>query len=577
MAGSHASRGPVRGVTVASRRGNWEALWARLSADSRFGLAGIRQAWLRRQVGARMRLRGLATYDAYLRFLEAHPGELAALAAALRPHVRQALAPAGRRGRAPARRWVDALPVAALLAEASPAGSLRLLACNRPARDLLAAPALALEPASPRHRWLHPDLTPCAAEDLPCQRAIAGGVTSSRTLFLRDDAGRLQPLLVSARRLGAGRPAQAIVTLQPAGLEADQGAGSLLGQFNQVQALCDRYQRLFAESAAPLLVSGPDGTIAEANAASAALLGAAGSLAGSALAGHLSAGTRPALEEALRVALATGEARAQLAPRSRPGQVLEAHARRLATGDGEAVQWALHDISTQAEIERQRGDLTDMVLHDLRSPLATALLGVETAWRTAGHGDGERAQQALAMAQTSLRRLGRLVDSLLDVSRLEAGCSLLHRSPVDVKALLAEVARDVAPLAAASGLRLELQMPASLPTIVADRDMVYRAALNLLDNAIKLSPPQSVIRLRAASDGGGLAISVEDQGPGIAPEFQPRVFDKFVGLQLPHAPRGYGLGLAFCKLAAEAHGGRVAVDSAPGRGSTFTLWFPVGQ
>ncbi len=229
----------------------------------------------------------------------------------------------------------------------------------------------------------------------------------------------------------------------------------------------------------------------------------------------------------------------------------------------------------QEAADRLRGDLLDLVLHDLRSPLATTILGAETIERYLGQNDIARAQRSLAMTSAALRRLSRLVDSLLDAGRLDAGQSLLHWTEVAPAELLAAAAEEVQLAMAAHNLDLQLELPPDLPAIVADGDMVFRAVINLLDNAIKFSPPRGQIWLKAAAQDYGLLVTVADQGPGIPRELQPRIFDKFIGLHLPQAPRGYGLGLSFCKLAIEAHGGWVAVDSSPGQGSTFALWLPV--
>ncbi len=557
-------------------RGSWGALWTRLAADRRFDLIGMRQAWLRRQVAARMRAQGVETYDEYLSLLDSHPSEFAALSSALRSHLRRASPRSGPR-RPPARGWVDALPVAALLAEAAPAtGRLRLLCGNHLAHDLLTAPELALEAAGRRHQWLFPDLTPCTDEDMPLQRAIRQGVpTHGQTLVLRDTRGRLRALVVSARCVGGHGPARAIATFQAApAWQDEEGDGALLARLNESQAVRTRYQRLFEESPAPLLLTDAGGKVEEANYEAAALLRAAAPLAGSELAAHLADDAAPALEEALRSAQSAPEARAQMRLRRRPGQVVEARVRRMAGDDYPVVQWALRDVTAEAEVERQRRDLTDLMLHDLRSPLATALLGVETVGRVLQRGEPARVERPLATAHAALRRLGRVVDSLLDISRLEEGQMPLQLSEFAADEMLAEVAREAELVMSLHGLRLELEVAPNVPTVLADRDMLYRAVLNLLDNAIKFSPPQGQVWLHAGARDGGLVLSVADQGPGIPPEFLPHIFDKFVGLQLPHAPRGYGLGLAFCKLAVEAHRGRVGVASRVGEGSVFTLWLP---
>jgi len=565
---------------MANRRGNWSALWSRLALDSRLDLAGMRQARVRRAVEARMRARGLETYAQYLDLLAARPGEFAALLSLLRSDLFRAAPAQALLWRAPARLWVEALPVAAVLAEAVPAtGGLRLLAWNRQAEQLLGEPTVALAAQSREHRWYFPNLEPCSDDDLPLYRAIwQGAPAREQALFLCGPAGHLQPLAASARRVAGRGVARAILTLHPLqAWQAEETGDALLARCNEAQALAGHYRELFSQSPAALLVTAADGTIEEANGAASALLGRPQGLAGLALAGLLAEEAQAAWQEALGEAVERGEAAVRLRPRFLQGRVLAAQARRLGTSGEARLAWALHDVTEQVEGERQRGDLTDLVLHDLRSPLATALLGLDAAQSALPAGGAARATRALAMARAALRRLSRLVDSLLDISRLEAGHLGLECEEVRAAELLAEVAAEAELAIASHDLHLELYTAPDLPVVVADRDMVYRAVCNLLDNAIRFSPPGGQIQVRAAGEGGGLAISVADEGPGIPPDLLPRIFDKFVGLQLPHAPRGYGLGLAFCKLAAEAHGGAVTAESTPGHGSTFTLWLPAGR
>jgi signal transduction histidine kinase len=199
---------------------------------------------------------------------------------------------------------------------------------------------------------------------------------------------------------------------------------------------------------------------------------------------------------------------------------------------------------------------------------------LEAAGRNLDRGETAKVRSSLATTGMALRRLGRLVDSLLDISRLEAGQPVLRLAQVQLREVLQVACCEIEPALHAHNLRLDSSLPADLPVVVADGDMILRAVINLLDNAIKFSPSDGCIWLRTTTQDQGVLISITDEGPGIPQELQPRIFDKFVGLHLPHAPRGYGLGLAFCKLAAQAHSGWIAVDSVPGRGSTFALWLP---
>ena len=240
---------------------------------------------------------------------------------------------------------------------------------------------------------------------------------------------------------------------------------------------------------------------------------------------------------------------------------------RVSPSSGEGTAWA--------EANGRLRELIDMTLHDLRSPLASVLVGLEVVEQALARQDLDRVRAALALVLSTVRRLSRIVDSLLDVSRLEAGqAGLLRRAPVDLNELVSEAAREVGFTVTARGLHLQVELLSDSAMIAADRDMVFRAVINLLENAIKFSLVGGQVSLKTARAGKGFSISVTDQGPGIPGELQRNLFDRSAGAQWPTASGGYGLGLVFCKAAAEAHGGQVMVDSVPGRGSTFTLWFP---
>jgi len=159
------------------------------------------------------------------------------------------------------------------------------------------------------------------------------------------------------------------------------------------------------------------------------------------------------------------------------------------------------------------------------------------------------------------------VENLLDFSRLEAGRKQYRMEAIDASAWLVETA------AAARNSRLSAEIPAGLPAVRGDREALASAVLNLVDNAFKYSPPDSPVRLAAHSGNGKLSISVTDRGPGIAPEEQARIFDRFYrgGNDLARQVKGAGIGLSLVKRIVEDHGGNVSVASRLGEGSTFTI------
>ena len=522
----------------------------------------------------RMRARRAPSYDAYLDLLAGCPGEYLALTHTLerrlKPLGRHALRRLAHLGGEGLRLLLESLPVPAFVARGCVVGEgWCCLAWNRAAHELLGP-----EPANAQ--WLRPDRTPCAPRDLPLRATLLHGTPArDARLFLQDDAGRLRPVLLNARRLAGSSPPRALVVLQPLAAGEVGQAGVSYSLPARPWTRTTHQDALFELSPAPQVLTDRGGAICGANERARELLGAhERELVGAPLAGLLADDALPSLQGALESLASGGHAQARLWLHDRPGIILQAQAGELPTAEGPRVLWVLHDVSAQAETERLRSDLVDLVLHDVRSPLATALLGVEAGERSMERGDGAKARASLAMASGSLRRLGRLVDSLLDVSRLEAGQPLLRATQTEPEPLLRAAASELGPALMAHDLHLEVQVPAGLPALFADGDMILRAVINLLENALKFSPRSGRIWLRAAAQDHGVLISVTDEGPGIPRELQPRVFDKFVGLHVPHAPRGYGLGLAFCKLAAEAHAGWIAVDSSPGRGSTFALWLP---
>ncbi len=226
------------------------------------------------------------------------------------------------------------------------------------------------------------------------------------------------------------------------------------------------------------------------------------------------------------------------------------------------------------ELEKLRDNLVHMIVHDMRSPLTTMLGSNEIILFEKDRLSSEQLK-FVAMNQSSCRELVDMVSSLLDVSRLEAGEMPLNRVPCELKNIAETSAESVTALA----LERQLEIPVNGdPThAFVDPDIMQRVFVNLLGNAIKFSPEGKAIGVHITSTDHTARASVTDQGAGIPPEDQGKIFDKFGQVELRKEGRklSTGLGLTFCKLAVEAHGGEIGVDSEPGKGSTFWFSLPV--
>jgi signal transduction histidine kinase len=189
--------------------------------------------------------------------------------------------------------------------------------------------------------------------------------------------------------------------------------------------------------------------------------------------------------------------------------------------------------------------------------------------------DDETLRSILSIASRSSRRAARLVESLLDLGQLESGEAVLNKTTTSIGTLIAEAVEEVHPTAEAKGHMLRFELASTLPLINIDSDMIRRVLINLLGNAVRYTNSGGTVTIQAQAEGDQILISVEDSGPGISADQQERIFDKFTRLDREVKPKGLGLGLAFCRLAIEAHGGRIWVESEEGHGSTFTFTLPV--
>ncbi len=223
--------------------------------------------------------------------------------------------------------------------------------------------------------------------------------------------------------------------------------------------------------------------------------------------------------------------------------------------------------------ESMRDNLTAMLVHDLRTPLTGLLAPLQMLESEMLGPLDESQREVVHISNRSGHRLLGMVNALLDVSKMEAGEFAIHRQTVEIEPLLTRVIQIARPMEDGEGATLIAQCHQT--TVEADPDLLERVLINLLGNALKFTPKGGEIALEARPSNGKTRFAVADSGPGIAPEFQGKIFDKFgqVENRQQGAKFSTGLGLTFCKLAVEAHGGQIGVDSEVGAGSEF--WFEI--
>ncbi len=254
---------------------------------------------------------------------------------------------------------------------------------------------------------------------------------------------------------------------------------------------------------------------------------------------------------------------------------VEVHARRVEFDEADSIQWILRDITERKELDSLRNDLTAMIYHDLRSPLANIVSSLDVLYSMVPENDRETVESILKIAENSTDRIQRLVSSLLDVSRLESGQPVADQKVVATLELIQNAIRDVTPVTGGRRQALSSDLPDQLPPVWVDEDMARRVLINLMENASKFTPSGGRIEVGAREEDDMVHIWVKDNGPGIPIAEQEYIFDKFTRLHGNSRPGGLGIGLAFCRLAVLGHGGRIWVESEPGKGAAFHFTFPI--
>lgn len=233
------------------------------------------------------------------------------------------------------------------------------------------------------------------------------------------------------------------------------------------------------------------------------------------------------------------------------------------------------------ELEKVRDDLMKMIVHDLKTPLTSVLASLEMALDGDFGVIGESMRRALGDAESKAEDLLALIEDLLEVARIEETTLELDLKPQSPAAVISELVEEWAVRFRQAQAKISTEVADDCPVFQADQGLMKRVFSNLIQNALTHTGPGVAIRLSArsypeAGDGEGVLFTVADNGPGIPREYHEMIFRKFERVkhpQLPHA-RNSGLGLAFCKLVVEAHGGRVWVQSSEGQGSQFHIALP---
>jgi two-component system sensor histidine kinase KdpD len=229
------------------------------------------------------------------------------------------------------------------------------------------------------------------------------------------------------------------------------------------------------------------------------------------------------------------------------------------------------------EMDRLRAALIGSVSHDLRTPLASIKASISDLADPALRLSDEDRVMLLRTTEEETDRLTRLVTNLLDMSRIQAGALVPHRSATPLDELISAVAARLAPMMRQH--RLTVDVPEGLPLADVDYLLVEQVFSNLLENAARYTPPGTAVTVSgvAVPDAGQVEVRVVDHGHGVAEGEQERIFDQFYRLRAESRDIGTGMGLAIVKGIVEAHGGRIWVEPTPGGGATFALRLPVAR
>ena len=361
------------------------------------------------------------------------------------------------------------------------------------------------------------------------------------------------------------------------------GIGSLAGTtiqnaqlFEQVEETQKRYRELFNDSIDPILITDWEGVILEANRKALSLCG------------YDTNAIRKLKIEEIHVIdwdsvgkefdylrdnhTATYEATLQV--KDGDGIPVEVYLHNVNFENEQVIQWTFRDITERKALDALRDDLASMIYHDLRSPLSNVISSLDLLDSLLEEKD-EATESLLKIVGRSTARMERLIASLLDISRLETGQPIATQQGHSPKKLVQDAFDAVTPGTETRRQNLYKILPDDLPNIWVDGDMISRVLINLIENSSKFTPIEGNIEVGAKVDGEWLQLWVEDNGIGISSEDRAQIFEKFVRVKGKEKISGLGVGLAYCRLAVEGHGGKIWVDNDYQAGTRININLPI--